>query len=191
LWESTDALITVELVRGGEVAEREPVSANSLFGEGRVTEQWSRVRELLGDSYVTYWLATTGRDGTPHVRPILVVWVAGELYFTSKENTRKAKNLALRSRCAVTVEREPLDLVVEGTAAKVRDAELLQRVADAFASTYDWHVTVRDGAFHDTGGAPTAGPPPYDVYEVIPTTAFGFGLDESFSSTRWRFEERA
>ena len=54
------------------------------------------------------------------------------------------------------------------------------------------HVTVRDGAFHDGAfhdaeGAPTAGPPPYDVYEVIPTTAFGFGTDESFSPTRWRF----
>ncbi len=29
--------------------------------------------------------------------------------------------------------------------------------------------------------------PPYVVYEVIPTTAFGFGTDESFSQTRWRF----
>jgi hypothetical protein len=37
-------------------------------------------------------------------------------------------------------------------------------------------------------GAPTAGPPPYQVYEVTPTTAFAFGKDESFSPTRWRFE---
>jgi hypothetical protein len=36
-------------------------------------------------------------------------------------------------------------------------------VADAYASTYGWHVTVRNGAFHDAGGATTAGPPPYDV----------------------------
>jgi hypothetical protein len=99
----------------------------------------------------------------------------------------QAKNLALESHCAVTVEREPLDLVIEGSAAKVRDADRLQRVAAAYASEYGWHVTVRDGAFHDTEGAPTAGPPPYDVYEVTPTTAFGFGTDESFSPTRWRF----
>jgi hypothetical protein len=46
---------------------------------------------------------------------------------------------------------------------------------------------VRDGAFHDTEVAPTADPPPYDVYEVIPKTAFGFGTDESFSPTRWDF----
>jgi hypothetical protein len=169
------------------VAEREPVSTNSLFGEGRLPEQWSRVRELLGDSYVTYWLATTGRDGRPHVRPILVVWVEGSLYFSARETTRKIKNLLVDLHCSISVEWEPLDLVVEGTAVKVRDEGRLKRVADAYASIYDWHVAVRDGAFHDTGGAPTAGPPPYDLYEVIPTTAFGFGLDESFSSTRWRF----
>jgi hypothetical protein len=50
-----------------------------------------------------------------------------------------------------------------------------------------WHVTVRDGAFHDAEGAPTAGPPPYDVYEVRPTSVFGFGTDGTFSPTRWQF----
>ena len=170
------------------MAEREPVSANSVFGEGRLPEQWSRVREVLSHSFVTYWLATTGRDGKPHVRPILAVWVEGSLYFSARETTRKIKNLVVDPHCSVNVEEEPLDLVVEGKAVKVRDGGTLKRVADAYASIYDWHVTVRDGAFHDTQGAPTAGPPPYDVYEVIPTTAFGFGTDESFSPTRWRFE---
>jgi hypothetical protein len=79
--------------------------------------------------------------------------------------------------------------VLQGTAVKVRDAATLRRVADAYASIYDWHVTVRDGAFHDTEGAPTAGPPPYDVYEATPTAAFGFGTDETFVPTRWRFGE--
>ena len=169
------------------MAEREPVSANSVFGEGRSTEQWSRVREVLGQSNVTSWLATTGRDGKPHVRPILAVWVEGSLYFSARETTRKIKNLVVDPHCSVSVEWEPLDLVVEGTAVKVRDEGILKRVADTFASIYDWHVTVRDGAFYDAQGAPTAGPPPYDVYEVIPATAFGFGLDESFTATRWRF----
>jgi hypothetical protein len=142
------------------------------------------VREVLGHSYVTYWLATTGRDGKPHVRPILAVWGEGSLYFCARETTRKIKNLVVDPFCSVSVEWEPLDLVVEGTAVRVRDEDTLKRVADAYASIYDWHVTVRDGAFHDTEGAPTAGSPPYDVYEVIPTTAFGFGFNESFSSTR-------
>jgi hypothetical protein len=48
-------------------------------------------------------------------------------------------------------------------------------------ATY-WPATVRPD------GRPHVRPTPYDVYEVIPTTAFGFGTDESFSATRWRFE---
>mgnify|MGYP003293661350 CR=1 FL=1 len=87
----------------------------------------------------------------------------------------------------VAVEQEPLDLVIEGSARKTRDDETLRRVAERYATIYDWHVTVRDGAFHDTEGAPTAGPPPYDVYEVTPRTAFGLPVGESFGPTRWHF----
>ena len=80
--------------------------------------------------------------------------------------------------------------MLEGTADKVRDTATLQRVADAYADVYGWRVAVRDGVFHDTEGAPTAGPPPYDVYEVTPNVAFGFGTDETVVPTRWRFRER-
>ena len=49
-----------------------------------------------------------------------------------------------------------------------------------------WEIEVRDGVFY-ASGAPTAGPPPYEVYKVAPTLVFGFGADETFSPTRWRF----
>jgi hypothetical protein len=39
----------------------------------------------------------------------------------------------------------------------VRHEDTLRRVAGAYASIYDWHVRVRDGAFHYAGGATTAG----------------------------------
>jgi hypothetical protein len=67
--------------------------------------------------------------------------------------------------------------------AKVTDETMLHRVADVYMSKYEWPVTVPDGAFCGEG-APTAGPPPY---EVAPTTAFGLATDERFSPTRWRF----
>jgi pyridoxine/pyridoxamine 5'-phosphate oxidase len=71
-----------------------------------------------------YVLAATVRpEGRPHVRPILAVWVEGRLYFCAGEITRKAKNLALEAQCAVTVEWEPLDLVVEGIAEKVNELD--------------------------------------------------------------------
>ena len=54
-------------------------------------------------------------------------------------------------------------------------------------SKYGWPVTVRDGAVY-ADGAPTAGPPPYEVHKFIPTTAFGIPTEEAtFSPTRWRF----
>ena len=79
-----------------------------------------------------------------------------------------------------------MDLVVEGTVAKVSQEARLHRVAEVYMTKYEWPVTVRDGAFY-ADGAPTAGPPPYEIYEVIPTTAFGFPWDATFNPTRWRF----
>lgn len=135
----------------------------------------------------TYWLATVGRDGSPHLVPVLAVWVDGVLHFAASDTTRKAKSLAAEARCAVGVEAEGLDLVIEGEAVRVRDEPVLRRVAEAYGRRYEWQVTVREGAFHDTEGAPTAGPPPYDVYRLVPTTAFGFGTEGVPRPTRWRF----
>jgi hypothetical protein len=169
--------------------ERNPVSADPIAAGATTLEPWARAQAILEAVTATYWLATVRPDGAPHVRPVLAVWVDGGLYFCTGANTRKARNLDLDPRCVVTVEQEPLDLVLEGMAVKVGDAPTLRRVAATYARVYGWRVTVRDGAFHDTEGAPTAGPPPYDVYETAPTAAFGFGIDETFASTRWRFGE--
>jgi hypothetical protein len=119
--------------------------------------------------------------------PVLAVWVDGGTFFCTADRTRKARNLAHDSRCLLTVELEPLDLVIEGTAAKVREEGTLRRVADAYASVYSWHVTVREEALAGTEGASTAGPPPYDVYELTAKTAFGFGTGQGLVPTRWRF----
>jgi nitroimidazol reductase NimA-like FMN-containing flavoprotein (pyridoxamine 5'-phosphate oxidase superfamily) len=147
---------------------------------------WAGARQRLADGQ-WYWLATVRPDRRPHVVPVLSVWLDGALYFVANRATRKARNLAHDPHCAVTVATDDAHLVVEGQAALVRDAARLHGVAAVYASKYDWHVTVRDGAFDADYGAPTAGPPPYDVYEVTPATAFAFGTDESFSPTRWRF----
>jgi len=131
-------------------------------------------------------LATVRPDGRPHVAPVLAVWADDALHFVAGSSSRKARNLARASRCVITVDSGALHLVVDGEATKVSDEARLRRVAGVYASKYGWHVEVRDGVFY-ADGAPTAGPPPYEVYEVLPTTAFGFGTDESGGATRWRF----
>jgi hypothetical protein len=172
------------------MSDRDPVSADLMTAGAATPTPWARARELLEEAQATYWLATVRPNGAPHVMPVLAVWVDGGLFFCAGPGTRKAKNLVLDARCVITVEEEPLDLVLEGRAVKVRDAATVGRVADAYAKVYGWRVAVRDGAFHDTQGAGVAGPPPYTVYEMTPTVAFGIGTDETIVPTRWRFGER-
>src|ERR687892_101542 len=58
-------------------------------------------------------------------------------------------------------------LVPEGDAVRATDGTRIQRVADAYSSLLDWPLEVRDGAVFGPN-APTAGPPPYAVFEVVP-----------------------
>ncbi|MCL5995892.1 MAG: pyridoxamine 5'-phosphate oxidase family protein [Chloroflexi bacterium] len=147
---------------------------------------WAKARERLEQAEV-YWLTTVRPDGRPHVTPLVAVWLDGALYFCTGATERKAKNLAHRSHCIITTGcntlSEGLDVVVEGEAVRVRDGARLQRVADVYASKYGppFQFTARDGVFHGDGGNVAL------VYEVIPTTVFGFGKGKSFSQTRWRF----
>jgi len=147
---------------------------------------WAEARGQL-DAANTYWLATVNPDEAPHVMPVFGVWLDDVFYFTSGEAARKAKNLARNSRCVITATGKSLDLIVEGEAVKVRDESRLQRVAKLYASKYGWHLTVQDGTYSAEYGAPSAGPPPYELYEVRPATVFGLGTEEPYGATRWRF----
>jgi hypothetical protein len=116
-------------------------------------------------------LATVRPDGRPHVTPLIAIWPDGALYSCPGRGERKAQNLARNAHCVLTTGRnalhEGLDLVVEGDAARVRDAATRWSVAAGFAAKDDrpFRFTVRDGACHGEGGeAP--------VYAVSPTTAF-------------------
>jgi len=166
------------------------VAEQSIAGSDAPLTSWAQVRERIEEGIpqprYTHWLATVRPDGRPHVMPVGVIWVDGAFCFQTGASTRKGKNLARNSHCVITVALPGLDLVVEGEAAKVRDDAKLHRVADVYAS-HGWHPTVRDGALYADYSAPSAGPPPWDVYELTPTTAFGLGTDEPYGATRWRF----
>lgn len=132
------------------------------------------------------WLTTSDRDGAPHSRPVLAVWLDDVPHLAASPSSRKAAHLGADPRCALAVSVPGLDVVVEGRAAVVRDRALLDRVAEAYAQDYGWIVAVRDGALW-ADGAPTAGPPPYEVHRIRPTVAHAFGTDEATAarSTRW------
>lgn len=150
---------------------------------------WRVARERLGEARETYWLATTSRAGAPHVRPVLAVWVDEALHFVSGSSTAKTALLVADPHVSVTVASPPMELVLEGEVVRVTEDDALARVAQAYLAKYEWPVTVRDGAFVDTEGAPTAGPPPYEVYAVQARRAFGFPHDDKVSPTRWTFSD--
>jgi nitroimidazol reductase NimA-like FMN-containing flavoprotein (pyridoxamine 5'-phosphate oxidase superfamily) len=166
--------------------EREPMTALDprFSSDAAAPTPWAEGRGRLEEAEL-YWLTTVRPDGRPHVTPLMAVWLDGAMYFCTGPDERKAKNLARSPHCILTTGcnrmDQGLDLVVEGDAVKVSDEAKLRRVADRYASKYDWRYDVRDGAFHGAGGLAF-------VYEVVPAKAFGFGKGEVYSQTRWRFE---
>lgn len=151
---------------------------------GATPTPWAEASDELAKAEI-FWLVTVRPDGRPHATPLLAVWLEGALYFCTGAEERKTKNLGLNEHCILMTGCNSLgaglDLVVEGKARWVRDAALLQELADLYAVKYPgWHFTVRNGGFYGDGGEAL-------VYEVEPQTAFGFGRGEMNSQTRWQF----
>jgi Pyridoxamine 5'-phosphate oxidase len=174
-----------------------PVETTNLDGYGFAPLPWSRPLGLLdrttalgpdaGDRGpgLSYWLATTRPDGRPHLTAVGALWSDGTLYFTSGAGTRKSRNLAADPHCVISVSLSGLDLVIEGTAAITRDEATLERIC-ALYNQQGWAPSVKDGAFTAAFSAPSAGPPPWDLYAVTPKTMFGVATAEPYGATRWR-----
>ena len=151
---------------------------------------WSRALQALESPERpndTSFLATTRPDGRPHVAGVGAVWDDGKVYFVSGAGTRKSRNVAQNPNCSIAMSLKGIDLVVEGRAERVTDDETLHRLAKRYAEG-GWPAVVKDGAFTYDYSAPSAGPPPWDLYAVAPTTVFGVLSDEPGGATRWRFD---
>jgi nitroimidazol reductase NimA-like FMN-containing flavoprotein (pyridoxamine 5'-phosphate oxidase superfamily) len=168
-----------------------PTAEKNLDGYGSAPLTWERVIASLDatrgldvqEKAGAYWLATSPRDGRPQVMPVGLVWDSGPSVFSPGAGTQKARNLARDPRWTITVASPGTDVVAEGEARIVRDDAELRRIAKLFA---DWGPEVREGAFWHEYSAPSAGPPPWDVYEVKPKTIYGLATAEPYGATRWR-----
>lgn len=158
---------------------------------------WSRALEQLEGAAAktqaeagppkSHWLATVRPDGRPHVAAVGALWVNDKFYFTSGARTRKSRNLAANKNCVISVSLPGLDLVVEGAATRVTDQPTLRRLAELYAAQ-GWPASVSDSAITAEFSAPSAGPAPWDLYAVTPSTAFGVATAEPWGATRWRFQ---
>ena len=185
------------------MAVQTPVAEQGLTDD-RGTTSWLVAQERLEtpEKPRTYWLATVRPDGRPHLMPIIGMWFDGALYFISGDTTRKGRNLAGDSRCVIatgSTTLPSLDIIVEGDARPVTDEATLARVTDVYRTKMEWPLEVRGTKVHGQN-APTAGPPPYTIFRLTPSTVFGlpgmlgmeqFEPGELPSPTRWRFTTAA
>jgi hypothetical protein len=171
------------------------ITQRNLDGYDAPAIEWSRVQEVLdrqltqapgtgGPDRHTSWLTTINTDGSPHVTAVGFVVFGGARYFNSGPNTRKSRNLARDPRCVVSVATDPFDLVVEGTAARVTDPDELRAVAASFRDA-GWPCEVDGDALTAEYSAPSAGPPPWYVYRVQPSTVMALGTSEPGGATRF------
>jgi hypothetical protein len=151
---------------------------------------WERALQALEaadpTAHVTNFLTTIRPDGRPHLAGVGAVWDDGRVYFVSGAGTRKSRNLAANPSCAISFPLQGIDLVVEGRAQRVTDDATLQRLAGRYAEG-GWPARVEDGAFTYDYSAPSAGPPPWDLWVLQPETVFGVLADEPGGASRWRF----
>jgi hypothetical protein len=158
---------------------------------GATPTPWAAVREQL-ETAKTYWLSTVRPDGRPHVTTIAGVWLDEAVHFVTGPSERKAKNVAAGNSHAIVTTGcngwDGLDIVVEGEAVPVIDADRLRRLVEAFAGKYDdfFGYRLQDGRLHATGAADAPVP-----FELRATKAFAFAKGETFSQTRWRFPVRS
>lgn len=137
---------------------------------------WSWARERLERSH-DYWVATTRPDGRPHVMPVWGVFVDGEFWFSSSRKSRKARNLAANSACAITTDNAYEPVVIEGTAEVVQDSTGIGGFVTAINAKYKTDYSI--DFFNPAENA---------CFRVRPSWAFGL-LESDFtgSPTRWVF----
>lgn len=171
------------------------ITAHNLDGYGAPTIEWTRVKTVLdgqltqapdsgGPQRHTAWLTTINPDGSPHVRPVGVIAHEGSWYFTSGPMTRKSRNLARDGRCAVSVATDQFDLTLQGVAERIGRGDELASVAEAFVRS-GWPAEVAGDALTAEYSAPSAGPPPWHVYRVNPSTVLAMGTSEPFGATKF------
>jgi hypothetical protein len=172
------------------MADLAPIDVTNLDGYGAPALDWARPRNWLANDAegpdLPFFLNTIHPDGRPHSAGIGARWLDGDLCFVSGPATRKTRNLLANPACTVTVRLADIDLVMEGTAARVTDPATL---ADGVRLYHEvgWPAEVAGDAVTAPYSAPSAGPPPWHLYLFTFHTAFGVATAEPSGATRWRF----
>ena len=151
---------------------------------------WERARKKLETmetgGHMTCWLATAGADGNPHLAGTGAVWADDKFYFVSGAATRKSRNVEQNPNCAMSVSLPGIDVVVQGRARRVTDRTTLERIVKLYVKL-GWPAEAGDGVVTAPHSAPSAGPSPWNLYEIAPASAVGVASEEPHGASRWTF----
>jgi hypothetical protein len=155
---------------------------------GRLRAGFTQAPGTGGPDRHTCWLTTLDRDGSPHVTAVGAVWVDGTFWFETGPNTRKARNVARDSRCALSLSTHEFDLTVEGDVERVSETAVVAAMAARWnAEGWPCRVDESGRALTADFSAPSAGPPPWFVYRITPRRATVLSTVEPGGATRWTF----
>jgi general stress protein 26 len=148
---------------------------------GRGLFPWRWAKERLEQAR-TYFIGTVDPSGKPHIMPVWGVWFTEAFFFSTGTQSRKARNLAVNSRCSVATEIDfktrPKKgqikdaLVVEGIAEVITDPRTIRKFSTAYEKKYDWDME----GFNDP------------IYRVHPSVVFGLSSEFNQTATRWTFD---
>jgi hypothetical protein len=172
------------------MTDRQPRAVTNLDRYGNAPLPWSRAHDRLAvgsvGADIPVFLGTVGADGRPHAAGIGLAWFDGDLYLTSGPGTRKSRDLAAQPACTLSIRVEGIDLVLEGEARRVSDQPTLEQVAGLFREG-GWPAEVEGDALTAPYSAPSAGPPPWQLYRFSFHTVVGVATAEPYGATRWQF----
>lgn len=137
---------------------------------------WSWARERLQRSH-DYWVTTARGAAQPHIMPVWAVWLDDALWFSSSRASRKARDIAQGSRCAIATDNPYEPVIIEGRAVLIEDESAIVRFVAAVNEKYQTDYGVEFFARPENG-----------CFLVRPEWAFGL-LESDFtgSPTRWTF----
>src|SRR6185436_3081728 len=108
-------------------------------------------------------------DGNPHVMPVWGVWFSDAFFFSTGDQSKKARNLAANPHCSVITEidfkkKKPKkddikdSIIIEGIAERTSDSRTVKKFLALYQDKYDWNM--EDFA--------------EPIYRVRPSKVFGF-----------------
>jgi nitroimidazol reductase NimA-like FMN-containing flavoprotein (pyridoxamine 5'-phosphate oxidase superfamily) len=154
--------------------------AEAKGGQGLLPWHWAEEQLQKGR---TYFIATSDAKGKPHLMPVWGVWFNNAFFFSTGNQSRKARNLSLNGRCSVGTEidfeRRPKKgriikdaVVLEGMAELVNDSRTRRKFSAIYQDKYSWNME----GFSEP------------IYRVRPRVVFGLTSKFNESATRWRFD---